>query len=77
MFDVNSVGKTLIFIGLSIAALGALLWAAGRMPFLGRLPGDFVFQSERVSCFFPLATSIILSIVLTIVLNLVVRLLNR
>lgn len=77
MFDLSSLGKTLIVVGLAVAGLGGLLWAAGRVSWLGRLPGDFVFQTERMSCFFPLATSIIVSIVLTIVLNLVVRLWNR
>jgi hypothetical protein len=77
MFDMNSIGKVLIFIGLGIAALGVLMWAVGRAPFWGRLPGDLVFQHERISCFFPLATSIILSIVLTMVLNVIVRWLNR
>ena len=73
----DSLGRTLILIGLGIVVLGALLWLVGRAPFMGRLPGDFVFQSERVSCFFPLATSIIVSLALTIVLNLVARWFNR
>jgi hypothetical protein len=44
---------------------------------LGRLPGDFRFQTGNITCMIPLATSILLSVVLTILLNVIVRLLNK
>lgn len=82
MFQLELVGRWLVFIGLGIAALGLFLFLAGKIPFLsrlGNLPGDIRFQSAdgRVSCFVPIVSSILLSIILTIVLNAVVRLLNR
>ncbi len=46
---------------------------AGRVPFLGRLPGDIAVQRGNWSFYFPLATSILLSLVLTVVLNLFAR----
>jgi hypothetical protein len=59
------VGKTLVFIGLGITALGLLvMWG---VPF-GRLPGDFIIRRNNFSFYFPLATSIILSILLTLIL---------
>jgi len=59
------VGRTIVFIGLGIAALGLLvMWG---VPF-GRLPGDFVVRRNNFSFYFPLATSIILSILLTLIL---------
>jgi hypothetical protein len=58
--------------------LGLFLVIGGRFfPWLGRLPGDIRLQGENVSCFFPLATSIIISLLLTLVLNIIIRLLNR
>jgi len=49
---------------------GAVLVLAGRLPWLGRLPGDIVVRREHVTFYFPIVTSIVLSIVLTLLLNL-------
>jgi hypothetical protein len=59
------MGKTLVLVGLAIAAVGLLVILG--VPF-GRLPGDFVIRRGSVSFYFPLATSIILSILLTLLL---------
>ena len=40
---------------------------------LGRLPGDIRIQRGNLTCFFPLATTILLSVVLTVLLNLLIR----
>ena len=59
------VGRTLIILGLAIAAIGLLIaWGAP----IGRLPGDFQVRRGNFSFYFPLATSIIASIVLTLLL---------
>ena len=57
------MGKSLVLIGLAIAAIGALVMLG--VPF-GRLPGDIYIRRGSFSFYFPLATSIILSIVLTL-----------
>jgi hypothetical protein len=57
------MGKTLLLVGLGIAALGALIMLGA--PF-GRLPGDFYVRRGHFSFYFPLATSIVLSILLTL-----------
>ena len=59
------MGKTLVLIGLGIAALGLAVMLG--VP-LGRLPGDFYVRRGNFSFYFPLATSIILSIILTLLL---------
>jgi hypothetical protein len=59
------MGKTLVLIGLGIAALGLVMMLG--VP-LGRLPGDFYVRRGNFSFYFPLATSIILSILLTLIL---------
>ncbi|HEV2122649.1 MAG TPA: DUF2905 domain-containing protein [Chloroflexota bacterium] len=73
MGDLGTLGRTLIILGLVIAGLGLLFVLGGRIPWLGRLPGDIAVQRGNWSFYFPLATSILLSIVLTIVLNLFLR----
>jgi len=62
------MGRTLIFIGVGIVALGLILTLVGRVPFLGRLPGDIVFRRGNFTLYFPLATSILLSLLLTVLL---------
>ena len=62
------LGRILIFIGLGIIALGLLLTLVGKVPLLGRLPGDIVFRRGNFTLYFPLATSIVLSILLTVIL---------
>ncbi len=78
MFDLSSTGRWLLVFGLLLTLVGGFLLIAGRIGLpLEKLPGDFRFQLGSISCFFPLASSIILSIVLTLVLNVVLRLLNK
>ena len=78
MLDFQGLGRLLLFIGGGIAFVGLLLILGGRFfPWLGRLPGDIRFQGENISCFFPIATSILLSIILTALLNLIIHLSNR
>jgi hypothetical protein len=59
------MGKTLVLVGLGIAALGLVMMLG--VP-LGRLPGDFYVRRGNFSFYFPLATSVILSILLTLIL---------
>lgn len=73
----DNLGKMLLIMGLALAGLGVLLLLAGRVPFFGRLPGDIAVQRDNVSCFFPLATMLLLSLVLTVVVNLVLWFLRR
>jgi hypothetical protein len=62
------MGKFLILLGAVLIAVGALLHFTGRIPWLGRLPGDFVIRRENFAFFFPLGTSILLSVVITLLL---------
>jgi DUF2905 family protein len=59
------MGKTLVLVGLGIAALGLLVMMG--VPF-GRLPGDIQMRRGNFSFYFPLTTSILLSILLTLIL---------
>ncbi len=62
------LGKSLIVIGLVIAAIGVMLSFAGKIPWLGRLPGDIYIKRENFTFYFPLATSILISLVLSLIL---------
>ena len=68
MSDLQPLGRLLIVLGLVIAGLGLLLSLGGRIPGLGRLPGDIAVERGNVRLYIPLATSILLSLIVTGVL---------
>jgi hypothetical protein len=63
----GGLGRVLIVLGLVIAALGAILIFAPKIPWLGRLPGDILIRRQNWTFYFPLATSILLSLALTLI----------
>lgn len=67
------MGRALMMIGLVILALGILLQLVGKVPGLGRLPGDIVIKRDGFVFYFPLATSILISIVLSLIFYLLRR----
>ncbi|PYM78117.1 MAG: DUF2905 domain-containing protein [Candidatus Rokuibacteriota bacterium] len=69
----SDVGKVLVALGLLIALAGVVLMLVGRVPWLGRLPGDIHIERGNFSFYFPLATSLLLSVVLTLLLYIVGR----
>jgi len=60
------IGKMLILLGIILAAIGGFMLIAGRISWIGRLPGDILLQKKNFTFYFPLATSILVSIVLTL-----------
>jgi len=43
-----------------------VLMLAGRVPWLGRLPGDISIQRGNWSFYFPIVTSLVVSVLLTL-----------
>jgi uncharacterized protein HemY len=73
MSPLSHLGKLLILLGLFLALVGVLVLIAGKIPWLGKLPGDIFIQKKNFSFYFPLTTSIILSIILTLLLYFIMR----
>jgi membrane protein implicated in regulation of membrane protease activity len=69
----NDFGKLLLLLGAILILLGAAFVLAGKIPWLGRLPGDIYIQRRNFTIYFPLTTSILLSLVLSLVLSLLFR----
>lgn len=63
----GDLGRMLMIAGGVLLGLGALFTLGGRIPWLGRLPGDIVIERENFRFYFPLATSIVISILLSLV----------
>lgn len=64
----TGLGKALIYFGLILVVVGVILSFAGKLPWLGQLPGDISIQRERFSFYFPITTCILISILITLVL---------
>lgn len=62
------LGKALIYLGLLLVVVGLVLSFAGKLPWLGHLPGDISIERERFSFYFPLTTCIIISVIISLVL---------
>lgn len=77
MSELDSLARMLMLFGVVLLVVGGLLLFAGRLPGLGRLPGDIIVQRDGFSLYLPLATMLLLSIVLTILLNLLGLLLRK
>jgi hypothetical protein len=69
----TELGKILIVCGGLMMLVGVLLTWSGKIPWLGRLPGDILIQRDNFSFSFPLATCLLLSVVLSIILALLRR----
>jgi len=62
----QEIAKTIIVFGVILIAAGLLLLLVGKLPFIGRLPGDIVVQKKNFTFYFPLTTSIFISIILSL-----------
>jgi len=69
----ESLGKLLIIIGVSVVLVGAFLMLISRLPWFGRLPGDIVVNRGGWSIYVPITTMILVSLVLTLILNFIFR----
>lgn len=62
----SGLGRALIFLGLVIVGIGILLTLVGKVPWIGRLPGDIYIKRDHFTFYFPIATSILISVVLSL-----------
>ena len=62
-------GRLLLIAGITLAALGAVVLAAGRLG-VRRLPGTLVVSGRHGTFVFPILLCVVLSILLTIILSL-------
>ena len=58
------MGKVLVFIGLVVTGIGALIMIG--VP-LGRLPGDLVLRRDNLTVYIPIVSSIVLSLIVSLV----------
>jgi hypothetical protein len=70
MSEFSGIGKILMVLGVILLGLGAVLWLGGKIPGVGRLPGDILVKRGNFTFYFPLVTCIIISVVLSLIMAL-------
>ncbi len=70
---IESLGRMLIFFGVVAIVIGAVFVLFGKVPWIGRLPGDIVIRRDNFTVYFPVVTMLLLSIILTVIFNLIGR----
>ena len=67
------MGRSLIIIGVVFIAVGLFFTLGGKIPWLGRLPGDIAVTKKNFTFYFPITTCILISIVLSFIFFLFTR----
>ena len=69
----GGLGKLLFGLGVVMIVLVGIFhllgFVSGKVPWIGRLPGDIYIERGNWSFYFPLPTSILLSIILTLIFS--------
>ncbi len=73
MSEFSGVGKLLMIFGAIMLIVGAFIWLGGKIPGIGRLPGDIFIKRGNFSFYFPIVTCIVISIILSVIFNLLGR----
>ncbi len=67
----GDIAKIIILLGVFLVVIGVILLFIGKVPFLGKLPGDVLIKKEHFTFYFPLASSIIISLLISLILYLI------
>ncbi len=60
-----ALGRILILLGVMLILIGGVLLLDGKIPGIGRLPGDIILQRKNFTFYFPIATSVLVSVILS------------
>ncbi|MFQ6083083.1 MAG: DUF2905 domain-containing protein [Candidatus Aminicenantia bacterium] len=67
------LGNIIILFGFLIILVGIIIKLAGKVKWIGRLPGDILIKKGNFTFYFPLATSILFSLILSLIFYLIFR----
>ncbi|MDA2920497.1 DUF2905 domain-containing protein [Desulfobacterota bacterium AH_259_B03_O07] len=69
--ELQTIGKTILILGIFLVILGSLILFGSKIPLIGKLPGDIYIKRDSFTLYFPIASSILISIIITILLILI------
>lgn len=62
----SQLAKILMLVGALLFLLGMLIAWGPRIPWLGKLPGDFLIKTDSFTLYIPLTTSLLISLLLSL-----------
>lgn len=66
----SELGRWLMLFGVVLVAVGLLLTVGGKIPWLGRLPGDLYYKTDHLTFYFPIVTCVLISIIVSLLFHL-------
>ena len=69
----NQIAKTLVFLGLILIIVGGVIYLTGKVPGIGKLPGDIQIKKENFTFYFPITTCLLVSLVVSFILFLIFK----
>ncbi len=73
MSPLTALGKMLLLVGIILVLMGLAFLFADKIPGIGKLPGDIMYEGKRVRFYFPITTCIVISLIITLILWLIGR----
>lgn len=70
---VQSIGRVLVVCGGLLVLAGIVVMLLGKIPGVGKLPGDILIKKGSFTFYFPLATCLIVSAVISLIFFLISR----
>jgi len=68
------IGKLIINLGIILIFMGVIILLSGKLPFIGKLPGDIYIKKERFSFYAPLGTMLLISFIISLIFTLIANL---
>ncbi|MCK5013701.1 MAG: DUF2905 domain-containing protein [Candidatus Omnitrophica bacterium] len=63
----TDISKALIIVGIALIITGLCLHMFGRIPGIGRLPGDILIKRENFTLYIPITTCLLISAVISLI----------
>ena len=57
----SDMAKVLIIVGIALIMSGLFLHMFGKIPWIGRLPGDILIKKENFTLYIPITTCLLIS----------------
>ena len=70
----TEIGKLIINFGIILIFVGVITLLLGKLPFVGKLPGDIYIKKEGFSFYAPLVTMLLISLILSLIFTLITNL---
>ena len=67
------LGKSLVFVGGTIALIGCIVLFTDKFHWFGTLFGDFIYESKNMKIYAPLSSMLIISLILSLIISILTK----